>query len=68
MRRKQRLPKPGSKRTVTKFLWGPRTLSTSPRPYVEKETRWLERATWLEEFYYGIWKPVCWMDNEKVPE
>lgn len=32
----------GQKRTVTKFLWFPKTLNS--------ETRWLEVATWSEEY------------------
>jgi len=64
MRRKQRLPKLGTKRKVTKFLWWPRTLSTSPVPYIEKETRWLERATWVEEWNYRAWEPMYWTDEE----
>lgn len=56
-------PKPGQTRIVRRFLWLPLNL--------QGETRWLERAEWVERFkrffryddgVYGIWKPVRWND------
>lgn len=53
-------PKAGATRQVTKFLWLPLTL--------ESETRWLEVATYTEEWVRNItpmdydmfWQPLYW--------
>jgi hypothetical protein len=56
----------GDTRAVTRFLWLPMGIGT--------ETRWLERATWMERFRrpYGhttpIWQPAEWLDGtENAP-
>lgn len=57
----------GKIRTITKFLWVPRT--------IESETRWLEHATWTEKVTYlrsnhgeGHWKVVDWWRGPGFPK
>lgn len=38
-------PKKGDIRTRSGFLWWPKTIAG--------QTRWLERATWMQGVYYG---------------
>ena len=60
-------PRPsfGTTRTRTKFLWWPKR--------IWNETRWLERATWREEYlkiwdggdwYYEEWRKNEWIDEQ----
>lgn len=58
------IPVYGERRTVTKFLWFPLEIN--------KEVRWLEKATYIEEYdrfylggeyYYMDWNPIKWVDN-----
>jgi hypothetical protein len=58
------VPKPGETRIVKKFLWFPKKIG--------KETRWLEFASWVEEYELmygdmrlhfkdpGWWYPITW--------
>jgi hypothetical protein len=53
--------KEGDKRIVRRFLLIPITIGD--------ETRWLESASFVEEwqkpeFYDGMWVPVEWKENE----
>jgi hypothetical protein len=60
-------PKQGETRVRSGFLWLPMT--------IDRETRWLERATWEERVsYYGPrgqcnvtsfqWNPDKWIDDD----
>ena len=68
MRKKYRLPREGTKKVVTAYLRKPLTLATSPRPFEEDETRWLEWSSWVEEFHDGRWWKMYWCatDAEQV--
>jgi len=70
---RKRYPQVGDARTVTKFLWFPKTLRVKGRPggrYLW-EKRWLEYATW-KQIYYRVdgyyagyyWKDVYWCDED----
>ena len=49
-------PRLGAYRTVSRFLWWPLGINY--------ETRWLERATWVEEYWWADggprWAPLRW--------
>jgi hypothetical protein len=53
----------GQRRIITKFLWFPKR--------IENEKRWLERASWVEQFvdWETCWKKtdkwyaICWLDH-----
>lgn len=58
-------PSPGQCRVVSKFLWFPKTIL--------KDQRWLERASWTEQYTYigfgngdGVawWKSIHWGGTE----
>lgn len=61
-------PADGEIRTVSAFLWLPKTIGD--------ETRFLERARWTEKYYPGMWlttcdyylegnwKSLCWLPDE----
>jgi len=46
-----RIPLIGQTRVVTKFLWFPKTIN--------KETRWLEKASWTEHYLPSIVTNKC---------
>lgn len=52
--------KVGARRVRDGFLLLPRTIGG--------EARWLERATWGEEYTSGYewlgWEPICWLDGD----
>lgn len=56
---KQPWPKEGDRRIKTRFLVLPKTIN--------REVRWLEKATWEEEYHLGYdfhqFVPVRWVDN-----
>jgi hypothetical protein len=52
-----RRPKRGDKRVRRKFLWFPLEL--------DGETRWLERASWDEEYGTTMWFPLRWVEEPK---
>jgi len=55
---RRRFYREGSRRVRTAFLWLPRT--------IDYEERWLERATWEEEYLErnpGYFKGVRWIDD-----
>lgn len=58
------LPRQGDMRIKTGFLFFPKTIGY--------ERRWLEFATWNEEYYEGYlstsWEPRCWIDDSWVKE
>ncbi len=55
MRRKLKpLPDKLTTRIRSRFLWFPKV--------IERELRWLEKATW-EEVYYCGWTPDKWIDK-----
>ena len=65
---RKRIPANREKRTVTRFLFTPLTLY---RPDGEtKERRWMETATYIEQFHYDSmdcctpvgWFPKQWVD------
>jgi REP element-mobilizing transposase RayT len=43
----------GDYRIITRFLWSPQTLYVGKR-CERREQRWLEKATWYEEFVEGV--------------
>lgn len=48
----------GQERSVTRFLWLPKTIGF--------ETRWLETASWRESYIANIdgpnfWEPIEWL-------
>lgn len=54
-------PRHESERTVTAFLWLPKRIGD--------ETRWLERATWLERYdaeAYVMPGETCWIERAWV--
>ena len=59
------IPVCGERRTVTKFLWFPLKIN--------KEVRWLEKATYVEEYgsfyfcggYYMDWNPIKWVNDKE---
>ena len=58
------IPYDGETRTVTRFLWFPKTIIYAHDHKVE--TRWLEFASWTEvycELEHERWIPVCWVDD-----
>jgi len=62
-------PKIGDHRTCSGFLWWPKK--------IWRETRWLENATWSQEyeheqFYDGCnvvsyykWTDLCWLEEDE---
>jgi hypothetical protein len=49
----RRMPKAGERVARTGFLWMPKTIGL--------ETKWLERATWIDQATLdGGWMSVCW--------
>ena len=64
MRKKHKLPQHGTSRVVTAYLRKPLTLPTSPIPFEEHETRWLEWASWIEIFHYGRWEKQYWCSTD----
>jgi len=50
-------PRPhyGTTRKRTKFLWWPKR--------IWNETRWMERASWREEWYGENWYGEEWIDK-----
>lgn len=53
-------PDYGTIRARSKFLWLPLTIGS--------ESRWLERATWMEKWSLGAWfgdhwRPYEWVDK-----
>lgn len=66
MRFNRIIPYSGQTRTRTIFLWYPRTefiQATSTR-----DTRWLERATIMEQYYsfFERWDFMLFMDNHPI--
>ena len=64
MRRQFRKPSSGDTRIRQAFLFTPLTLPTYADDAVY-ETRWLERASWEQEYYqvgamYSGWRDVRW--------
>ncbi len=55
MRWKDNSPKSGDTRNVCSFLLFPLK--------IDRETRWLEHATWKEEYCGGMWFPSEWIDS-----
>lgn len=54
-----------SERTVSGFLWLPKFL---PNWKLHgEEIRWLEHATWIEQFIY-TWRPHRWTDTPTPPQ
>lgn len=65
-------------RTVTRFLWLPKTMYRglkSGGPSKEKETRWLEIATWKQKWFQRDlnnkkkgckWVDMLWLDNKET--
>lgn len=57
-------PKDGQTRLVTRFLLWPKTMRLEAGK--QKETRWLETASWVEEYDqgwdYDIWIERYWSD------
>lgn len=56
--RDQAPPEFGDSRIVSAFLWLPLT--------IRLETRWLERATWMEMHKHGEWNPLRWIDEPEA--
>ena len=59
---RQLWPKKGDYREVTHFLWFPKTLYLSSDLDEQKERRWLERATWIEQ-YDLWWEAESWIED-----
>lgn len=47
--------KKGDSRIITKFLFLPRAIAG--------ETRWLEKATWKQEYWGVVWLDLCWVND-----
>ncbi len=63
---KRRIPKVGTLRLRKHFLWLPKTLKLERWGRV-KEMRWLEFATWFEEWqdhYPSGWRAHWWYSDE----
>lgn len=68
MRRKRKRPKLSTCRKRTAFLWKPVTLPLGPWQNADFETRWLEKASWIEqprrEHPDTIWEKAFWLIEE----
>ena len=56
---KWRHPEIGATRIIqSEFLWWPKRIGD--------ETRWLEKATWVDDYIYAyrFWKSRIWIDNK----
>lgn len=55
------------KRKVTRFLIFPLILPVGPQPDAPLETRWLERASWIEEpvstHWNTKWEKMFWAEE-----
>lgn len=51
--------KSGDKRVKDKFLWTPK------KPIFSDDTRWLERAAWIDVYSGGIWVPLEFIDTDR---
>jgi len=76
MRYADKTPNIGEHRVKRRFLWLPKTLYSSSLG--ANETRWLERTSWVQEFYnpaeggFGDfsggkaeWHDRCWLEKRK---
>ncbi len=60
---KKNLPKHGETRVVKKYLWTPKTLTVNPDSKTpDTQLRWLEDATWLQQWFANKWIDLYWID------
>ena len=57
----------GDKRTVTKFAWFPvrAIMHDEENDEYNYETRWLEKVTYVQEYYRGTWFSKKFIDEEE---
>lgn len=59
-------PSMGEQRIITRFLWLPKTFKISSG---QKQTRWLERASWRQAYYGPLWLDSgFWDDTASAPD
>ena len=55
-------------RTITKFLLIPRVMrkgsSRGVSTDLNKEGRWLEKATYRQWYNHGVWRNLHWVDDD----
>jgi hypothetical protein len=57
-------PEMGEHRICRGFLLSPATLFENNRS-VTRITKWLEFASWYEEYFIGGWRAMFWVDEKE---